>query len=41
MKESQVIKAIYKDVIFARRIVMLRNIAGSRESHNVFIAKIL
>jgi DNA-binding protein H-NS len=39
MKENQVMKALHKDVIFARRVVMLRKIAGSRESHNVFIAK--
>jgi hypothetical protein len=34
-------KALHKDVIFARRVVMLRKIVGSWESYNAFIAKSL
>jgi hypothetical protein len=41
MKENQVLKALHKDVIFVRRVVMLRKIVGSRESLNVLIAKCL
>jgi hypothetical protein len=41
MKENQVMKALHKDVIFARIIVMLRKITSSNESYNVFIAKSL
>jgi hypothetical protein len=41
MKESQVMKALHKDVLFARRVIMLRKAASLRESHNVFIAKSL
>lgn len=39
MKENQVMKGLHKDIIFARRVVMLRKTSGSREIHNVFIAK--
>jgi hypothetical protein len=39
MKENQVWKALLKDVIFARRVIMLKKIVGSRESLNVLIAK--
>jgi hypothetical protein len=41
LNENQVLKALYKDVIFVRRVVMLRKIVGSRESLNVSIAKSL
>jgi hypothetical protein len=41
MKENQVWKALHKDVIFVRRVVMLKKIVGSRESLNVLIARSL
>jgi hypothetical protein len=41
MKENQVLKAFHKDVIFSRRVIMLKKIVGSRESLNVLIAKSL
>jgi hypothetical protein len=39
MKENQVLKALLKDIIFARRVVMLKKIVGLRESLNVLIAR--
>ena len=41
MKENQVGKALYKDVIFVRRIVMLKKIIGSREILNVLTVRSL
>jgi hypothetical protein len=41
MKENQVLNALHKDVIFVRRVVMLKKIVGSRENLNVLIAKSL
>jgi hypothetical protein len=41
MKENQVWKALLKDVIFARRVVMLKKIVSSRESLNILIARSL
>jgi hypothetical protein len=41
IKENQVLKTLHKDVIFARRVVMLRKIVGSKESLNVFITRSL
>ena len=41
MKENQVWKALHKDVIFVRMVVMLKKIVGLRESLNILIARSL